>query len=100
VTPKPVSIHPAALAEAEAAVEWYRARSERAAQRFIHEITEAVHRIAIGTDQFSLSELGIRRMLLRRFPYLVVFREGPSAIEVIAIAHGYRAPGYWKNRVQ
>ena len=32
-------------------------------------------------------------MLLSPFPYLIIFRDNPAAIEVIAIAHGRRAPG-------
>ncbi len=100
MTAKPVSIHPAALAEAEAAVRWYRARSERAAQRFLRELGQAIDRISEDPAQFALFEFGTRRVILRRFPYLVVFREGPSLIEVVAVAHGHRAPGYWRDRVQ
>jgi hypothetical protein len=39
-------------------------------------------------------------MVLHRFPYLVVFREQTSGVEIIAIAHGHRRPGYWRNRVR
>uniref|UniRef100_E6Q016 Plasmid stabilization system protein n=1 Tax=mine drainage metagenome TaxID=410659 RepID=E6Q016_9ZZZZ len=42
---------------------------------------------------------GTRRKLLDRYPYFVVFREESEAIQVIAVAHGRRLPGYWKNRV-
>jgi hypothetical protein len=35
---------------------------------------------------------------MRRFPYLVVYREVSTGLQVIAVAHGRRRPGYWKNR--
>ncbi len=41
---------------------------------------------------------GTRRYLLHRFPYHVVFRERGKAIEVVAVAHVKRRPGYWKSR--
>jgi hypothetical protein len=37
--------------------------------------------------------------LLRRFPYLVVFPESVTQVEVVAVAHGYRRPGYWRDRI-
>ena len=42
---------------------------------------------------------GTRRILLDRYPYFVVFRELPRKIEIIAIAHCKRRPGYWKGRI-
>jgi plasmid stabilization system protein ParE len=46
VTRRPVVFHPAALAEAEAATEWYRQRSERAAARFLDELDRAIQQIS------------------------------------------------------
>lgn len=100
MNPKPVSIHPAALAEAEAAIDWYRSRSERAAKRFLDELSTAIERISNDPAQFMAVESGLRRLVLSRFPYVIVFREGASAIEIIAVAHGRRAPNYWRDRIQ
>lgn len=44
-------------------------------------------------------DLLIRRALLTRFPYGVVFMELPSSIRVIAVAHAKRRPNYWLDRV-
>lgn len=41
---------------------------------------------------------GIKRLMLRRFPYDIVVRESSNEIIVIAIAHHSRRPGYWRNR--
>ena len=41
---------------------------------------------------------GARRVLLRHFPYFVVYRERSEDIHVIAIAHTSRKPGYWRHR--
>lgn len=41
---------------------------------------------------------GIKRLVLRRFPYDIVVRETPEEIIVVAIAHQSRRPGYWRSR--
>jgi plasmid stabilization system protein ParE len=93
-------IHPAALEEAEAATEWYRRRSMRAAEMFLDELDRAVERIGDHPGQFPEYAFGTRRMVLQRFPYLVVFRETAAGVEIIAVAHGRRRPGCWRDRVE
>jgi len=38
-----------------------------------------------------------RRLPVNDFPYHVVFEEFPDRIEVLAIAHDRRRPGYWST---
>jgi hypothetical protein len=81
-----VKIHPAALEEAEAAMEWYSRRSIRAGGMFFDEA---------NPGQFPEYASGTRKVRLHRFPYLVFFRETPSHVDIIAVVHGLRRPGYW-----
>src|SRR5882762_4975331 len=39
---------------------------------------------------------GTRRFLLHRFPFAVAYRELRSIIQVLAVAHARRRPGYWR----
>jgi len=39
-----------------------------------------------------------RRVLLKRFPYSIVFYERENQIVIIAFAHSSRRPGYWRSR--
>ncbi len=39
-----------------------------------------------------------RRFTMQRFPYLVFYRDLDDRVEVVAIAHGAREPGYWRKR--
>ena len=98
--PKFIQIHPEALAEADAAVDWYLARSERAATRFLTKLREAIAVLATQPSRFPVFAHQTRRVLLHRFPYIVVFRETSTALQVIAIAHGRRKPGYWRDRIR
>jgi len=92
-------IHPAALEEAEAAVDWYARRSRRAARMFLDEIDLAIDQIGQNPEQYPLYHFGARRMVLRRFPFVIVFRSLAAGVEIIAIAHGRRLPGYWRERL-
>jgi plasmid stabilization system protein ParE len=94
-----VWIHPAAFEEAEAAMAWYGKRSGAAAQAFLNELDRTIKELSLRPERYQLYEFNIRRAVLRRFPYLVVFREGTERIEIIAVAHGRRRPGYWRDRV-
>lgn len=38
-------------------------------------------------------------MVLHKFPYVIVFRETATTVEVVAVAHEHRRPGYWRNRL-
>lgn len=87
---QPVSIHPSALDEAEAAADWYSKRSLRAAAQFLTELDRMVARISEHPEQFPAYEFGARRALFRRYPYFLVFRETISRLEIIALAHARR----------
>lgn len=93
-----VGFHPQAVAEAAAAAEWYRQRNDIAGAAFLAEPDRAVENIAEAPGRWPQYLHGTRRFLLRRFPFSVVYRQAPDRIEVVAVVHGRRRPGYWKNR--
>lgn len=45
-------------------------------------------------------DLGVRRMLLHKFPYAVVYLTSGEEILVVAFAHCRRNPGYWRDRMR
>jgi len=65
---------------------------------FLDELDRIIERIGDQPSQFPLHEFGTRRCTLRRFPYIVVFRETEAGVEIIAVAHGRQRPGYWRDR--
>ena len=96
---KDVEFHEAASLEYEAAFAWYLERSGRAALRFVREVERAIASICEAPERSPVGAGGTRRFLLQRFPFAVVYRELPSVIQVLAVAHGRRRPGYWKKRL-
>ena len=97
---KPVEIDPAAEEELRESYRWYRERSLRAADAFMKEVDDAIDAIQKDPDRFGEFMYGCRRRLLKRYPYLIVYRELAETIQIVAVAHGRRRAGYWRDRVQ
>ena len=96
---KPVQFHPEAEVEADGAFEWYWERSEAAAWRFDNELRAAFSAVRKNPRTGAPYLRGTRKLMLPTYPYLVVFRELPRKIEIIAVAHAKRRPGYWAKRI-
>jgi len=43
--------------------------------------------------------IGARRILVKRFPYSIVFIEQGGDLWVVAFAHQHRRPDYWRERL-
>lgn len=94
----PAWVHPEAIAEARAARQWYASRSAGAAEAFVAELDVALDRIGEAPRTWPPYLAGTRRYLLRRFPFFVVFREVDDRVQIVAVAHARRQPGYWIGR--
>jgi toxin ParE1/3/4 len=93
-----VEFHPLAADEAQAAERWYRERNEIASGRFQRELDSAIELISERPEAGSPYLNNTRRILLRRFPFFVVYRIRSDAVQVVAVAHARRRPGYWRRR--
>jgi toxin ParE1/3/4 len=93
-----LEFHPEAVFEARAARQWYAERSPLAAAVFMEEIERATKMIVEAPDRWPGFLHGTRRYLLRRFPFSVIYRVSETSVQVVAVAHAKRRPGYWKTR--
>jgi plasmid stabilization system protein ParE len=96
--PRPVKLLGDAIVEASAAFLWYRTHSDMAAGRFRDEFNRAMDAIGSSPEAWPPYVHETRRYLFRRFPFFVVYRVTPDEIQVVAVAHARRRPGYWKDR--
>jgi plasmid stabilization system protein ParE len=97
--PPILEIHPEATKEARDARQWYEARNQVAAAEFVEEMKAGVQKILDSPARWSSVSPGIQKYRLHRFPYSLIYRQTPTTIRIIAVAHGHRRPGYWKSRV-
>jgi plasmid stabilization system protein ParE len=96
--PPELDFHPAAVKEARNAYRWYLRRSAWAASRFQAAVEAAIEQIVKTPDRWPIYLHGTRYRLIRRFPFIVVYRQLADRLQIVAVAHGKRRPGYWKRR--
>ncbi len=72
MAPLPVEFHPEAVAEASAAVRWYKERSDSAADAFLAELDRGIEKIVQAPRMWPEYAKGTRRFLLRRFPFSLI----------------------------
>lgn len=97
---KRVIFHPEAKAEANGAIDWYWAQSRSAALELAKELRNAYSKLRRAPKVCPIYIHGTRRVILDRFPFSVVFREVPTGLQIVAVAHAKRRPGYWARRLK
>lgn len=100
---KALRIHRLAEDELSDAASWYETKQPGLGMSLLELIDRAVERIRSGVLPGSpvlrvTRAKGARRVLLRRFPYSIVFYERKEEIVIVAFAHSSRRPGYWRSR--
>ncbi|NWG03146.1 MAG: type II toxin-antitoxin system RelE/ParE family toxin [Syntrophaceae bacterium] len=92
------SFHPEAESEFLEAIEYYEDREQGLGYDFSIEVFAAIQNITTYPTAWPVIEEGVRRCLVHRFPYGVIYSIEGDKIFVLAIMHLRRHPGYWKNR--
>jgi plasmid stabilization system protein ParE len=93
-----------AEAELVAAGDWYHANARAGvAKRFRESIEQAFSEVGAAPDAVPAIEeyrgVTLRRLLVRDFPYQIVFGQVDGVLCVFAVAHLHRRPGYWRTRL-
>lgn len=95
-----VEFHPSVAEEAIAARQWYEAIARPLVDSFQREFELGLSRAADAPERWTPHIAGPRAVLLRRFPYLLVYRLRNETVEIVAVQHICRRPGYWRQRLQ
>lgn len=96
-------LHPEADVELLAAAQRYENESAGLGGQFLEELTGAFTLIERFPWRFAKlrhrTGREIRRAILPRFPYAVVYEVRENSCLIVAIAHAHRRPGYWRKRL-
>jgi plasmid stabilization system protein ParE len=66
--------------------------------QFLDELRASYDRIVEGPLKYQELRSGIRRALLRRFPYAIYFAIEGDVVVVLAVLHASRDPAEWQRR--
>jgi plasmid stabilization system protein ParE len=90
--------HPEAETEFIEAVAFYERTEPALGEEFSLEVGAAMRNILSYPRAWPVLESDVRRCLINQFPYGILYSIEPDRINVLAIMHLHRRPGYWKQR--
>jgi plasmid stabilization system protein ParE len=91
-------LSPAEEEMTEAAL-FYESRSGGLGSDFLDDVQQAVDRLSDYPHSGEPIDSGLKRTLLHRFPFSLIYAVEQTGIVIVAVAHHGRAPGYWRSRV-
>jgi toxin ParE1/3/4 len=94
-----LEFHPEARDEFIAAATYYNAAVPGLGDRFLLAVRRTTDMILRHPTAGTPRTAKARRVLVSGFPYDVVYQAREDAIEVLAVAHQRRRPGYWRERL-
>ena len=92
------SFHPEADEEFNKAIDYYEDIEPGLGYDFAQEVYSTIKRSVEFPKAWPALEDEIRRSLVRRFPYGVLYSEEREGIFIVAIMNLHRKPDYWNHR--
>jgi plasmid stabilization system protein ParE len=88
-----------AQSELDDAIDYYEDQSSGLGFEFADEVEHALARINHYPQAWSSLSSRVRRCLVKRFPYLVIYEIRGESIVVVAIQHHHQKPENWRTRI-
>jgi len=85
-----VVLEPAAQGDLRQAAAWYGSQRTGLDDAFIAEVSRTLAGLQDEPWRFAVTALGLRRALVRRFPFAVYFRASEPSVHVLAVLHLHR----------
>jgi plasmid stabilization system protein ParE len=91
---------PDAEMELQSAALWYEDKRRGLGVEFVALVDRALQSILENPEGCPKwrADRQYRQRPLKRFPFMVFFRLDPGTVEIVALAHAKRRPGYWLDR--
>ncbi len=86
--------------EMVAAAQYYEHQSVGLGTEFLTEVERTIAAISAHPNAAPKVKGEIRRWLLQRFPFGVLYVTTDEEIVIVAIMHLRRRPGYWEDRIR
>jgi hypothetical protein len=86
--------------ELEDAVSFYELEFEGLGKRFKSEVRSSINRILHYPNAWPTERREIRKCLLSKFPYKILYSIESDHIFIVALAHQHRKPDYWIERME
>ncbi len=94
-----IMLHEAAEAEMLEAAGYYEERASGLGLSFLGEVETMMQTVLTHPEAYQRVGNELRRAILKKFPYSLLYAIESDRIRVIAVAHQKRRPGYWLSRL-
>ncbi|MBC8322025.1 MAG: type II toxin-antitoxin system RelE/ParE family toxin [Candidatus Marinimicrobia bacterium] len=93
-----IAFHPDAEEELVESIHYYNDLEEGLGEDFAMSIVNTLHRIIEFPNGWQIVDDNIRRSLVHRFPFGILYSVDEKHIYVLAVMHLQREPNYWVER--
>jgi len=93
-----ISFHPWAEQELNETARYYHTRRSGLGAAFLDEVEKAIAQITTNPAAVPVIRGDVRRKLVRRFPYSILYAVRGNTLRILAIANQKRRPFYWSGR--
>lgn len=94
-----LEFHPEAQAEFIGAARYFEAEAENLGVDFVDFVQRASLRLVEFPESGRRAGRRLRRVVVPRFLYVLLYRVERERIFIVAVAHPRRRPGYWRSRL-
>ncbi|MDO8720858.1 MAG: type II toxin-antitoxin system RelE/ParE family toxin [Syntrophales bacterium] len=84
--------------ELDDATQYYEIEYQGLGKRFRDEVRKAAKRISEYPGAWSVERGEVRKCILHKFPYKLLYSVESNHVFIIAVAHQHRRPDYWIER--
>ena len=95
----PIRFLPEAKAEFDDAVDWYQQQRTGLGTAFLTRVRDVLQRISANPRLHAVVYLDVRKAVVQRFPYIVLYREDQGEVLIVSVFHTSRDPAAWQKRV-
>ena len=79
-------------------IDWYDSQKNKLGRKFAKELQEIMKQVKNNPTRFPKIHQEIRKAVLKKFPYLIIFEVQNHTIFVLSIFNTHRNPDAWKER--
>ncbi len=90
--------HPEARQELLESIDYYNLQQDGLGQRLLDSLIEGLNRIKAHPNMYRKIAADWHQCRVPRFPFGLIYRVVNQRIEIVAVMHLSRKPGYWRDR--
>jgi toxin ParE1/3/4 len=90
--------HRLAERELNEAAQYYDTEEPGLGSSFLREVDRCLQSIQAHPEAGPILRGDVRRRLIRRFPYALLYKIKPAGVRILAVMNSKRRPTYWVGR--